>query len=275
MIDLLKTDFKRVLKDKLFIVICIIGGVFAVITPILYKLIFSLLNITGEDMGELAMLGLGFDAKSMFFSSFSLGNNFGLILPVFIVIIMCKDFGNGTIRNKIICGKSRASIYFSLLITCAVFTCAFILAHAFLTLLLALLFFDYQTAEFTASDFGYLMASIGFEMLIYLLISAILTFFIVFMKNAGLSIVMYFVVLFAMIIVGGITQASIMFVEPTNSAYKILEFFNVANVFTTMAIGSGTSYELKQVLYILLPNLAILLAIVTLGFVVFRKKDIK
>ena len=44
MIDLLKTDFKRVLKDKLFIVVCIIGGVFAVITPILYKLIFSLLN---------------------------------------------------------------------------------------------------------------------------------------------------------------------------------------------------------------------------------------
>ena len=275
MIDLLKTDFKRVLKDKLFIVLCIIAGAFALITPLLYKAIFSLLDITAEDMSEMAMLGVGFDAKSMFFGAFSLGNNFGLILPVFIAIIMCKDFGNGTIRNKIICGKSRANIYFSLLITCAVFTCAFILAHALLTLLVALIFFDYQPTKFTASDFGYLMASIGFEMLVFTLISAILTFFIVFMKNAGLSIVMYFVVLFAMIIIGGITQASVMFVEPTDSAFKILEFFNVANVFTTMAIGSGTSYELKQVLYILLPNLAVLFATVTLGFVVFRKKDIK
>ena len=115
MIDLLKTDLKRAVKDKLFIVICIIAGAFAIITPLLYKVIFVVLKFDEEAMQELEMLGMGImNAKSIFFSSFSLGNNFGLILPIFVAIILCKDFSNGTIRNKIICGKSRTSIYFSL-----------------------------------------------------------------------------------------------------------------------------------------------------------------
>ena len=35
----------------------------------------------------------------------------------------------------------------------------------------------------------------------------------------------------------------------------ILEFFNVANAFTTTAIGAGASYTLKEILYIVLPFL--------------------
>ena len=146
MIDLLKTDLKRAVKDKMFIVLCIIGGAFAVITPILYKVIFVLLGIDEEAMQEFEVLGMGFaSAKSVFFSAFSLSNNFGLILPVLVAIILCKDFSHGTIRNKIICGKSRTSIYFSLLITCVILICSFILAHALLTLFISLIFFDYQS----------------------------------------------------------------------------------------------------------------------------------
>ena len=41
MFKLLKTDFKRILCDKLFMVLCIIGGAFAVFTPVLYKVLFT------------------------------------------------------------------------------------------------------------------------------------------------------------------------------------------------------------------------------------------
>ena len=118
MIDLLKADLKRAVKDKLFIVLSIIAVVFAFITPLLYKFIFEIMEVDVESMQELDIISGTINAKAMFFGAFSLGNNFGLILPLFVAIIICKDFSSGTIRNKIICGKSRASIYFSLLITC-------------------------------------------------------------------------------------------------------------------------------------------------------------
>lgn len=275
MIDLLKADLKRAVKDKLFIVLSIIAVVFAFITPLLYKFIFALMEVDAETMQELdAILGT-INAKAMFFGAFSLGNNFGFILPLFVAIIICKDFSNGTIRNKIICGKSRASIYFSLLITCAILICFFILAHAILTLLISLIFFNYQQTEFTASDFGYLMASIGLEFIIYLLVSAILTFFITSMKNMGLSIVCYFALSFLMIIIGSVTQTAVMFVDVDTVAFKILEFFNVSNPFMGGAIGTGVSYDIKTILYIILPNVIISAVVIVLGLLIFKKRDLK
>jgi ABC-type transport system involved in multi-copper enzyme maturation permease subunit len=221
------------------------------------------------------MLGLGIDAKTMLFSSFSLSNNFGLILPIFVAIILCKDFGGGTIRNKIICGKSRGSIYLSMLTTCTILMLGFIMAHALLTLLVSLIFFDYQATEFTASDFGYLMASLGLEVLIYLMVAALLTFFIVYMKNSGLSIVMYFVIMFVMTIIGSITMTVIMFADPEATSYKILEFLNTANAFTTTAIGNGASYELGDILSLIIPNAALTVLFIVLGYLSFGKKDVK
>ncbi len=275
MLDLLKTDLKRSLKDKLFLVLAIIAGAFALVTPLLYKFIFLILQVDTGAMQELEMLGLQINAKAMFFSSFSLGNNFGLILPIFVAIILCKDFSHGTIRNKIICGKSRGSIFFSLFTTCTTLLWGFILAHAVLTLLISLIFFDYQATDFTAADFGYLMASVGLELLVFLLVSALLTFFIVYMKNAGLAIVMYFVVSFAMIIIGSITQTAFMFADPEATSYTVLEFLNTANAFTTTAIGMGTSYEARDILYLVLPNAVAIILLTVLGYVGFGKKDIK
>ena len=103
MINLIKTDTKRILKDKLFLVVCIIALCLSVFMPLLYKAMFSGMEVVEEDMfAEMFMIS----GKSLFFDSFSAGNNMGLIAPVFIAIIICKDFSQGTIRNKIICGKS-------------------------------------------------------------------------------------------------------------------------------------------------------------------------
>ena len=127
MLELLKVDFKRVLRDKLFLVVCILSGVFALTTPLLYLLIFKLAG--AGDLEELALLGVSVNGKSQFFDFFSLANNLGLIAPVLLAVALCKDFSHGTIRNKIICGKSRTKIYFSLFCTCAIVMCCFILAQ--------------------------------------------------------------------------------------------------------------------------------------------------
>ena len=166
--NLLKTDIQRVLKDRLFMILCIIAGAFALVGPLLYKLLFNALEV--EEM--LGMLGMSVNGKSLFFNAFKPGDNFGLVAPILLAVILCKDFSHGTIRNKIICGKSRTSIFFSLFSTALIFICGIMLAHALITLAIALLFFEYQEAAFTWKDFGYLILSVGFEMLVFSFIAA-------------------------------------------------------------------------------------------------------
>ena len=104
MANLLKVDFKRVLKDQLFMVICIVAGAFALITPLLYVALFG--SLEGEMEQMLSMMGITIDAKTMFFQTFSLSNNSGLAIPILLSVILTKDFSQGTVRNKIISGYS-------------------------------------------------------------------------------------------------------------------------------------------------------------------------
>lgn len=46
------------------------------------------------------------------------------IYSVFVAFFVGKEYGNGTIRNKLICGHTRSVVYFSYLITCIIATLA-------------------------------------------------------------------------------------------------------------------------------------------------------
>ena len=269
--DLLKTDLKRIFKDKLFTILCIIGGIFSLFGPILYKLLFGALGVDApEEIGGL----LNVNAKSLFFTAFVPGDNFGLILPIFLSIILCKDFSYGTVRNKIICGKSRKDIFLSTFLSCAIVMCAVIFAHAILTLLFALVFFPYQETAFGMSDFFYILESMLLEILVYLFISAILSFLCVFMKNMGLTIVVYVAISFLFTLVGGILSISLTMVT-NESTYSILEFLVKANLFSGAVIGQGTSYAWQDLLYVIIPAIVGCLGFVGLGILVFKKKDLK
>ena len=65
MINLLKTDLMRVIKDKLLLIVTLIGVGFAIFTVFLYKI----LAVTAGAMPELLDM-LAINAKTMFFSSF-------------------------------------------------------------------------------------------------------------------------------------------------------------------------------------------------------------
>lgn len=267
MFNLLKTDLRRVLKDKLFLVLCIIAGVFALITPLLYKGLFVIMG--GDDF-----LGM-FSAKDLFFRSFVPGDNLGLIAPVLIAIALCKDFSQGTVRNKIISGYSRAAIFLSTFLICVILLCAVMLASGLLTLIFSLCFFEYQEQAFTWKDLGYLLLSIGFEMLVYCFVAAFTAFLCVFMKNVGLVIVGYVATAFLFTIIGAVTMIAVGFPNTMSEfAYEALCFLNNANLFSSTVIGGG-SYGWKELVYILTPSLGGTALFVWLGIVVFKKKDLK
>lgn len=109
---LLRADFRKFLKDKLFLVLIILAVVFALVTPLLYVAVFS---AAGEmDPMSEEMLAGYVSAKGQFFGAFSFGNNLGLIAPLLVGVVLYKDFGSGTVRNKVISGHSRRSIFMSM-----------------------------------------------------------------------------------------------------------------------------------------------------------------
>lgn len=272
MLNLYKADLKRIFKDKLFFVAGIIAVAFAFFTPLLNKILFTVLL----ELDDGLLAGFGANAKTMFFSAFAPGNNLGLIAPILLGIVLCKDFSYGTVRNKIIAGKSRTSIFFSFFLSCATALIILIFLYAFLTLGVSLLLFDYQETPFEMKDFGYLLASLGFEFLVYLFIAALTAFLCVSMKNAGLAVVVYVAVNFLFTIVGSIISTARIFVDPAKEFIsKLLQFLDEANIFMGTYIGITPSYDWKGVLPVLAGTLLGTALFVGGGILVFRKKDLK
>lgn len=277
MTQLIKSDFRKFFKDKLFLVVCILAVAFAVITPVLYIVLISgmgQLDPTAEEM-----FSDYFSAKSQFFGAFSFGNNLGLIAPLLIGIILSKDFTHGTVRNKIISGHSRAAIFLSVFIVCTTTLVGIIFAHALLTLGVSLPFFDYQTTPFTRADFWYLMKSILFEFLVYIFASALVSWLCATRRNVGMVIVMYIAIVLGCTMVAGILQIVVMVLETNPDMEKtvnILNFVQQINVFNSSAtIGLGTSYTLKDTLYYVIPPLAGTIALISHGICKFNRKDLK
>lgn len=264
--ELLKVDLKRVFKDTLFLVLMILTVVFAIIGPVLTRALFSLIDM-GESIRDLI------SAKSLFFKAFSVGSNMGLITPILLTIAICKDVSHGTIRNKIISGHSRTSVYLSRFITISVYMIGIMLFGAFLTLGVSLIFFNYQPEPFEMVDFWYILVSVGFYIIAYLLISSILAFLTVSMKGAGLSIVLYIAFVFFFIIVGTITNVVVALQFDNPNAFLI--FLDNANVFSSSIIGEGNSYTVSELLSLIIPNLLLAGGLFSLGLLIFNKKDLK
>ena len=276
MSELLKTDFKRVLKDKLLLIVLIIAVVFAMSTPLLYKVLLGGLFGTPD----LTALGINLvAAKTQFFSAFSLSSNLGIISPVLLAIILCKDFSHGTVRNKIIAGKSRSAVFFSLYVVCATVLWGVTMVYSFLTLGMSLLFFNYQATEFTSADFTYFLQSLLFELLVYLFVAAVISFLCVAMKNAGLVTVVYIAVILILTMVAPVLQivAGLLSGQGDNELLvKCLTFLNRINIFIfPLSIGSGTTYEVKDILYFTLVPIVGIAAVTGLGTLIFRRKDLK
>lgn len=262
------SDLKKIFKDKLFLVTCILAVAFAVIMPLLYKVLFEALS-----MGD--MLGTMLSTKNLTFTAFLPGDNLGLIMPILISIVVCKDFSQGTVRNKIIGGKSRSSIFISHFLSSATVMCALMLVYGLLTLCISLCFFPYQEAAFTWADFGYLITSLAFEIVVYIAISAIVTFIATISKNMGICILLYLAISFGLSIIGSIFSVAIMMLTPEDTGYKFLEFVNALNIYMSSLIGSGTSYSAKEVLYILLSPTLITAGCLLLGIRMFSRKNLK
>ena len=214
-----------------------------------------------------------------FFCGWPWGLAVGLIAPVLLTIILCKDFGNGTIRNKIIAGYNRVSILMSLFVVALAVMFAVILLHAALTLVISLIFMPFQQTPFTAGDLGYLALSLLLQFLLYAMVAALIAFLCASQKNVGLVIVLYVAVVMLLTLVTGILAVVSSVLEISGgheTALEIIDFFQRINPFSfSSAIGQGSSYEAKELLNYILTPAVLTVLLLGWGILKFKKKDLK
>lgn len=132
---LLRADIYRVMKNRLTLIALILALGF----PVLVVLLYAGIGLIEGDMGGSMLL----NANSIIGSAYSLSNNIGLVIPAFAGILVCTDYTNGTLRNKVIAGNRRGAIYMSHLIVSILFSVTVITVYAAVTAGLALIFFPF------------------------------------------------------------------------------------------------------------------------------------
>lgn len=117
MLNLLRFEFRRITKSVFYRII--LG--YCVVWPLLVTLFWRLiLNISFNDSG-LDIKDLDLPDSEIRFLTWMLAIAFVNELPKFIALFTClhigSDFSDGIVRNKIISGHTRTSIFFSYMIT--------------------------------------------------------------------------------------------------------------------------------------------------------------
>ncbi|MCR4557714.1 MAG: ABC transporter permease [Saccharofermentans sp.] len=116
MLKLLIFEFRRIAKSVFFWIVAAYSFVWPVIVALFYRAVMSI------DLSEgIKFNPVDLDADSVTFLTWMLSVAFLTELPKFIALFTClhlgRDYTDGIVRNKIIAGHSRLSIYCSYLIT--------------------------------------------------------------------------------------------------------------------------------------------------------------
>ena len=271
--SLLKADFFSLLKSKItYVVLGICVG-----APILVILLYLGLGMATRSVteGEIDVASI-INGRDLMFSTFSLSSNAGLIIPIFAGILVMADIRNGTVRNKVIIGKSRTKIYFSQLIVSVSFCVAMILVSFLVTCGGGLIFFKYGYPWNGAEAWNFAKALI-IGLLTFAYVASLATFIALSTKSMPLTIV------FTLLIVVGLSLiCSLSFLVPEDSKYIYIFYFmptygvsNIAN--GSLAFILETSELLtNKVFYFSLGSLLGFSALNTaLGILIFNKADLK
>ena len=286
MAGLIKADFYRIFKDKLFLILLIIAGAMALVYPLIYfGTFYFLAEASNTDVREQSSsIGL---ALTMF-APFS---NFGLLLSIFMIIILYKDFSNGTIRNKIIMGKSREQVFFADLFVSIIFVVGVVFAYVLLTFCFSCIFFK---TGFTVENVGDYFVRLLLELFGWVVLASMMNFFVNAMKNVGLGIMLFIMVGLVFTFGGSIisaTATSLEMVDRTNyeSTVYVLKLLTDLNfiysmtstvpgesgIFAILGVSGETKLEAVFYLRYFISIVVFASASVGFGYLIFRNRDLK
>ena len=290
--NLLKADFFRIFKDKLFLALCISVGALSIFTPLVYVGIDRLISIDEE--GVTSHL---FCAVDLFGMLFSLTSVVGILVPVLTSIILNRDFKNGVIRNKLTSGKNRETTYLAALIENLILEIGFTIVFALIGFIISATFLPFSLK--TDYVFSTELLHIFFIFIINICVLAfhcsVITFFIYATRSLALAIIIPYVIVnicSTITSIGSIIAALKLGNNPESQliGLKIIEIINfyggkeallssfMSNNFSIFALTEGVGYNVFDVYhvvgYTVIP-LVFACLLNYLGIIIFRKKDLK
>ena len=167
---------------------------FNIIRASLFKLIkdwtFRITMMVGIGLAALLIginAGIGqLNGQTMFLSSVSPSQNFGLTVPINLVVFTVSEFTCGTIRNKVIAGHTKFKIYAGLFLTGLVFTMSLMIVY-----LGVIVGFSSAIGGFDANAIGggtFIGCYIVYFLTSYIFVTALSVFFGALLRNIGGSI---------------------------------------------------------------------------------------
>ncbi len=262
--NLIKNELFKMKKDKSLKVALIITLALTVFTVLSNLLVNELMEsiITDDTIG-----GIFIDVKYSVSTFFSLANNFGFILPVFIAIFICKDFSYGTIRNKIIAGYSKTKVYLSTLFSSLIIGVVLVLINLLLTIVLSFLLLKGNV------DVLWLLKICGLGMLVYIETLSFITMIAMMTRSQGITMIVSMGVIFL-----GIIVVSIMDLYDTTRILADFTFLKHSNI----VVGQGapdieSAYLLTtgRIIRMLLSSILFIGGTTWFGIYTFKQKDMK
>lgn len=258
MLSLLKADLFRIAKSKLTFISLIIASTLPILMVLLYYGLGKL-----DEEGYLAQM---FSARMLMASVFSLSDNVGLVICVFSAIFVSMDLANGTLRNKVIAGHSRSSIYLSHVVASVIYNVIVISVYAGLTLLFGSLILGFG-GDMSSEEIKSFVFSMVTGMTTFVYVATISSFFGLVVGSVAPSII--FTVLFCLLL--SLVTGVVSLIDYSNFKYIVYFIPTFANgnalgvtvVDNTLFIEAMVSYGAFSVLNVFL------------GIVLFTKKDLK
>ena len=272
MLSLLKADLFRIFRGKLARIGLIIATILPVVIVMLYYGVDA--SVASLSEGDDMTMSL-FSVTSLIKTSFSVSDNIGLVIVIFSVIFVSLDIANGTLRNKVIAGHSRTSIYCSHLLASIIYNLIMIAIYASITILLTLLLFKHS--PFSADEIKGLVYSIVLGLATYIFIATVTTFLALILGSIAPSIILtvaytmviaFLTMIFFLVFQWGAIEDADKF-EPLKYVLYFIPLFANGSTLSAAEVNNTVFLE-GMISYVLFGGINIFL-----GLLAFNKKDLK
>ena len=265
MLNTIKASLFKLIKDRFFRITLIIGAALAVALTLLYTI---------------AIPELGVDGYTMMLTASSPTNNFGLAVPINLVVFIIGEFNYGTIRNKIIAGNKRINIYLSMFIIGVIFSLCLMIAYIGISTGLATIITGKFVAEGSTVTLAEIFSTIGYTLIIYVTLSALSVFTAASIRNLGGSITVTVILIMAGLVV---SMIMLLFALSDPNGLKIEDYYYIVNPLfissvTTSLLGllGGTIPNLgRAMLLSILSNVIYTAIFLGAGIAIFNYRDVK
>ena len=274
MINIIKSALYKLSKDWTFRITLIVGVSLAV----LMNLIYLGIDLASSRQGIAEHLFC--NGQSMLINSLSPAQNFGIAIPINLIVYTIGEFSNGTIRNKIIAGHKKSFIYISMLFIGVIFSLTLMIVYCGLSVAIGSIIGGFNAYGTTMIGDNLTPTIIGQYLLmslcVYIFIVALTIFFATLFRNIGATTPVV-ILLIVFLFIAGMTSYASNIIDGAKSPELVSDAMIWINPLYTFGVYSVVIKELPSdwAIASCITPLYWALLFGVIGTKIFSRRDIK